>query len=227
IILWRSDDLVSWSNEYLPESIFLDNNSGFAANPLWYGAPKMYFDDTSMKYIITWHASKVGVDEGNEKWKSMRTFYVLSSDLETFTKPMRLFYFKSEADKEMATIDVIIRKVGSIYYAIIKDERWPEECTTGKTIRISISENLTGPYSNPGPPITPSWFEAPTLVPKLDNSGWYIYAESYPHKYMLFEADSISGSWSPVDFSLEKARHGCILQIDENQFNTIMSAYSD
>jgi hypothetical protein len=227
LILWRSNDLVSWSKERdLPKSAFLDNNPGFLTNQHWYGAPKMYFDEASMYYIITWHASKAGIDEGDEKWKSMRTFYILSSDFEKFTQPMRLFDFDGDDDKEMATIDVIIRKVGSIYYAIIKDERWPEDSYTGKTIRISTSENLTGPFSNPGPPITPSWFEAPTLVPKLNNSGWYLYAESYPDKYKLFEADSINGSWSPVKLNLEGARHGCVLQIDENQFNKIMSTYS-
>lgn len=225
-VLWKSDSLIEWKKEKtLPRSAFLDNTPGYQTNPLWYGAPKMYFDEASNQYIISWHASETDIEGGNELWESMRTFYILTSDFNTFTQARRLFDFQGDADKEMATIDVIIRKNEGIYYAVIKDERWPESCPTGKTIRISTSENLTGPYSDPGSPITPSWYEAPSLVPKLDDTGWYLYAESYPNKYMLFEADSISGAWSSVNCNLDKVRHGCIVRLDEEQFNNIQSTY--
>jgi len=226
-ILWRSDNLVTWRKQkHLSKSVFQDNNPGVIANQGWLGAPKMFYDKTSRNYIITWHASKAGINRGDELWKSMRTFYILSSDFEKFTHPRRLFEFEGDADREMATIDVIIQKVGDIYYAIIKDERWPVDCKTGKTIRVSTSKNLIGPYCNPGPPITPTWFEAPSLVSKSDNSGWYLYAESYPNKYMLFEADSLIGSWSPINLNLENIRHGCVIQINENQFNNIKSTFA-
>jgi hypothetical protein len=225
-VLWKSDSLLVWNKEKnLPGAAFLKSTPGFQTNPLWYGVPKMYFDEPSSQYIISWHASKAGIEGGNELWESMRTFYILTSDFNTFTLAKRLFDFQGDADKEMATIDVIIREINGIYYAVMKDERWPESCPTGKTIRLSSSENLTGPYSDPGPPITPSWYEAPSLVPKLNNTGWYLYAESYPNEYKLFEADSISGSWSSVNCNLDKVRHGCIIRLDEEQFNNIQSTY--
>ena len=44
-----------------------------------------------------------------------------------------------------------------VYYAILKDERDPARCSeTGKTVRIATSSNLTGPYTNPGAPVTPN-----------------------------------------------------------------------
>lgn len=227
-VLWKSDSLVVWRREKnLPRAAFMDNTPGYQTNQLWYGAPKLYFDEASKQYIISWHASKAGIAGGNELWESMRTYYILTSDFNTFTQAKRLFDFQGDADKEMATIDVIIRKKEGIYYAVIKDERWPEFCSTGKTIRISTSENLTGPYSDPGSPITPSWYEAPSLAPKLDDTGWYLYAESYPNAYKLFEADSISGSWSSVNCNLDKVRHGCIVRLDEEQFNKIQSTYDN
>ena len=110
----------------------------------------------------------------------MRTFYILTKDFEYFTTPERLFDFQNEADREMATIDAIIRKINGSYYAVIKDERWPEDgVPTGKTVRISHSRNLTGPYTDPGQPVTTpyTYYEAPILMPKPDNDGWMIFSE--------------------------------------------------
>jgi hypothetical protein len=82
-------------------------------------------------------------------------------DLKTFSQPPRKLF-----QWDMATIDTIIRKEGDAYYAIIKDERYPTlEWATGKTIRICLSTSLLGPYSEPGPPISPGFREAPTLIP--------------------------------------------------------------
>ena len=66
-----------------------------------------------------------------------------------------------------------------IDYAILKDERWPETVSTGKTIRVCVSDNLLGPYSNPMPTILQNWREAPTLTMSLDGKLWYLYVEDY------------------------------------------------
>jgi hypothetical protein len=224
-ILWSSDDLLHWEvQKRLKKQIFQDNTSGFNANPSWWGAPKMYFDENSDHYLISWHASRVGTGNGRERWKSMRTFYILSHDLENFTTPARLFNFDSEADRSMATIDVIIRRYREGYFALIKDERWPEDIKTGKTIRMSFSENLTGPYSNPGPPVTPSWYEAPSIVPGK-NGGWIMYAENYPHRYSVFYTDSLNGTWQQSEIKLPDVRHGCVVPISSGQYERLLSLY--
>lgn len=224
-VLWRSEDLISWSIfKYLPESIFLENGTGHSANPAWFGAPKLFYDDDSGSYLLTWHAPEEGIKMGDDWWKSMRTFYTLTPDFEQFTRPDRLFHFLGE-DKNMATIDVIVRKLESTYYAIIKDERWPEDCTNGKTIRIATSTHLTGPYSNPGLPQTPAWHEAPSVVKKSNGTGWYIYAESYPNRYVMFEADSLKGNWTTRETNLEGVRHGCVLPINEKEYQSLKSRF--
>ena len=110
----------------------------------------------------------------------MRTYYVLTEDFSSFSSPKRLFDFSDKDESEMATIDVIIRKIGKNYYAVIKDERWPEDgVPTGKSIRLAKSSCLTGSYAliNPKHPVTtPStYFEAPILMPKPDGKGWMIF----------------------------------------------------
>ncbi|MGL4293338.1 MAG: glycoside hydrolase family 43 protein [Bacteroidales bacterium] len=228
-VLWTSKDLVKWNHEkYLPVEVFADT-PGFYTERYYYGAPKLYYDAPSKQYIITWHATKPNTT-GKEEWNEMRTFYILTSDFKNFTQPKRLFDFKSEADKNMATIDVIIRKIDGEYYALIKDERWPEDgAPTGKTVRLSKSKNLTGPYCEPGEPLTTplTFFEAPTLVKKNNSKGWMIFVERYPYEYVCFESKEIdSNNWVPNEYTIQDARHGVIIPISKKEYKNILSAYS-
>lgn len=223
--LFYSSDLVVWKRKILPRSIFDVSQLGQKNEDYYVGAPKIFYDEASKQYIITWHASFPGLSE-QPLWEGMRTCYVLTSNFETFTKADRLFNFTG-VDEDMATIDTIIRKVGDTYYAIIKDERWPEKSATAKTIRIATSANLTGPYSNPGPSITPEGYEAPTLVQSMDEKSWYLYAEKFPHAYHLFKSSTLTGSiWSEVQFTPPVARHGFVLKVDEEEYSNIVKAYT-
>lgn len=225
-ILWVSTDLLDWNEEMdLPKEVFA-KNLGHKANASWYGAPKMFYDKSTGKYIITWHCPKEGVAraDASNYWCSMRTFFVTTSDFETFTPAKRLFDF------EMGTIDVIIRKEGDLYYAIIKDECeatefWP----TGKSIRVCVSKNLEGPYSYPGGKISPSYREAPTVIPKKDG-GWLMYFEQYPGvQYEASQAPSLMGPWYDV-YTMkikipDECRHGCMIPLSEKQFKAIRNKF--
>ena len=159
----------------------------------------------------------------------MRTFYILTKDFEHFTTPERLFDFQTEADREMATIDAIIRKINGTYYAVIKDERWPEDgVPTGKTVRISHSPNLTGPYTDPGQPVTTpyTYYEAPILMPQPDNNGWMIFSEKYPHEYVRFQADHMDAEkWNCTDLTIPDSRHGAMVRISEKEYKKILSGF--
>ena len=41
-------------------------------------------------------------------------------------------------------------------------------------------DGLLGPYSKPGPPVSPDFREAPTLIPSPNGKAWYLYYEQYP-----------------------------------------------
>lgn len=226
LTLYSSPDLVVWRRKDIPRSAFDVTHLGQKNEDYYVGAPKMFYDEASKQYMITWHASQPGLSE-QVWWEGMRTCYILTSDFETFTKADRLLRFTGD-DENMATIDVIIKKEKDTYYAIIKDERWPEKCPTGKTIRVATSKNLTGPYSNPGPAITPSWREAPVVVKSMDDKNWYLYVEDYRNaKYELFKSNSLTGSmWSEVKFTPPVARHGCVIKIDEKTYDGIVKSYT-
>lgn len=222
-IIWYSRDLIQWHHKDLSRDIFDVSEYDYVNEDVYLGAPKIFYDKDNARYIVTWHAFDPKVPKGDPLWESMRTFYFLTSDWEHFTKPRRLFQFEGE-DAAMATIDVILNKENDRYYALIKDERWPETAPTGKSIRIASSESLTGPYSNPGPSITGAWEEAPVAVRKNDGSGWLLFTERYlEHRYCSYEAGSFdSPKWTPVEIAApEQGRHGCVIPVTEEEYQAL------
>jgi hypothetical protein len=234
INIWVSDDLISWEHftDFTPD---LKKTPGYENALQRIGAPKLFYDESSTQYILTWHTPhEQGTAEDPERyWASQRTLYVTSGDPATFPDtPHRLFEW------DMATIDVIIRKTNDTYYAIVKDERYPSlEWVTGKTIRISSSGSLLGPYSYPSDPVSPNFREAPMLIPSPDNTVWYLYYEQYPGvSYGLSVARNLEGPWFQVSgytffstwdkYSMPPSvRHGCMVTISRDQYDRLVEHF--
>lgn len=229
-----SDDLITWNDygTYIPN---LKSTPGYQEAMQRIGAPKLFFDSSSQQYMLTWHTPhKEGTKEDAEiYWASQRTLYVLSRDLKTFSQtPHKLF------DWNIGTIDVIIRKEGGNYYAILKDEAYPTlYWVTGKTIRIARSNSLTGPYSEPSQPVSPNFREAPTLIPSPDGKAWYLYYEQYPGvSYGLSISDNLNGPWYQASgytfFSTwdkysfpPSVRHGCMITISRKEYDALVTKF--
>lgn len=234
INIWVSDDLINWKHhvDYTP---ILNKTPGYEFALQRIGAPKLFYDQSTGQYILTWHTPhEEGTREDPERyWASQRTLYVTSTDLQTFSEfPRRLFEW------DMATIDVILRKDNDTYYAIVKDERYPTlQWVTGKTIRIGSSDNLLGPYSYPSAPISPNFREAPMLIPSPDNKYWYLYYEQYPGvSYGLSVTRNLEGPWYQVSgytfystwdkYSFPpKVRHGCMITISRKQYDDLVAHF--
>lgn len=236
INFWVSRDLVTWTRhgDYAPDLSKTPDHP----HPLKrIGAPKLFFDQASSQYLLTWHTPNQpgSKDDAERYWASQRTLYVTSRDLKIFSDPpRRLFAW------DMATIDVIVRPEGGRYYAIIKDERYPTlDWVTGKTIRICSAPGLLGPYTEPGPPISPNFREAPTLIPSPDGKIHYLYYEQYPGvAYGLSVAASLNGPWYQVAGGMGIAtwnkyeippdvRHGCMIPITRRQYDAIVAVFAD
>ncbi len=228
LCLWESRDLIKWEKKELKSECFDKSNEYGYYTVSDYGAPKMFYDEKTDQYIITWHACKT---PNNNDWYSMRTLYMLTSDFSEFTTPKMLFEL-SGYDANICTLDNIIRYDNGMYYAIVKDERHfeGEYSKTGKTIRYAKSDCLTGPYTYLSDPITPVGvpMEAPILIQLPDDSGWALYTESYwfpDYGYHMFVSEKIEGPWIEKRFNCPyvndgslkpNARHGCIVQVPEN-----------
>ena len=233
INIWVSDDLLDWSpfSDYRPD---LPNTPDYPRALPRIGAPKLYFDAPSKQYLLTWHTPhEMGeTDLPEPYWASQRTLYATSKDLKTFTNPPRKFFHW-----DMATIDTIIRPVGGCYYAIIKDERYPTlDWPTGKSIRIASASAMMGPYTEPGPPVSPAFREAQTLIPSPDGKVWYLYYEQYPGiAYGLSVADALDGPWIEIagnqrpdwdKFRMTpQARHGSMIVISTEQYDALIEHF--
>ena len=232
---WVSDDLIHWKkfSDYTPDLNKVPNYP----HPLHrIGAPKLYFDKPSAQFLLTWHTPSVPGDPKDPEayWASQRTLYVTSNDLVHFSDPpRRLFSF------DMATIDVIVRpnREGG-YAAILKDERYPSyNWPTGKTVRISFAPNMLGPYGEPGPPLSPNFREAPTLIPSPDGRDLYLYYEQYAGiSYGLSMAPRLEGPWYQVSGNTgvlawnkyevpAGVRHGSMMPISRQQYNAILAVF--
>jgi len=233
INFWVSDDLIQWKKycDFTPDLKQVPEYTNALAR---IGAPKLYFDAPRSQYLVTWHTPHdLGATNVAEPyWASQRTLFVTSKDLKTFSQPPRRFF-----NWDMGTIDVIIRQVGDVYYAIIKDERYPTlEWTTGKTIRIARATSLFGPYSEPSAPISPNFREAPTLIPSPNGKAWYLYYEQYPGvAYGLSVASSLDGPWFQPAGNQQpswdkyhlpsKVRHGSMFPITRKEYDALVNAY--
>lgn len=234
INLWSSRDLIEWKrfSTYTPD---LKSTPGYSQALQRIGAPKLFFDEASRQFVMTWHTPHLeGTPEDGERyWASQRTLYVTSRDLKTFSAPPRRLL-----DWDMGTIDVFLRHEEGRYWAIIKDETYPTlDWVTGKTIRIASSDSLLGPYGDLGPPISPNFREAPMLVPSPNGEAWYLYYEQYPGvSYGLSVADKLSGPWYQVSgytfhdgwdkYGLPaKARHGAMITISRKQYDALVDRF--
>ena len=234
INIWVSSDLINWEHflEYTPA---LKQTPGYSQALPRIGAPKLFYDEASSEYLLTWHTPHMkGTKEDPERyWASQRTLYVTSADFDFPEIPHRLF------DWEMGTIDVIIRKANDRYYAIIKDEKYPTlDWVSGKTIRISSSDSLLGPYSYPSDPVSPNFREAPMIIPSPDGKACYLYYEQYPGvSYGLSVASDLDGPWYQVSgytfySSWDKytmppsVRHGCMITISREEHDLLVEHFN-
>ncbi|RYY05127.1 MAG: glycosyl hydrolase family 43, partial [Alphaproteobacteria bacterium] len=190
------------------------------------------------QFLLTWHTPTLEGSKADPEryWGSQRTLYVQSPDLKRFAaRPRRLFSW------DMATIDTIIQpdERGG-YCAIVKDERYPSYAwTTGKTVRMSCAAKLLGPYPPPGPPLSPNFREAPTIIRAANGADWLLYYEQYAGtSYGLSTGRSLRGPWYQVSgnsgvpewnrFEMPAGlRHGSMILITREQYDVLVAAFPE
>lgn len=234
MVLWRSADLVNWSDAYYINVAQIINEkkgtsySNHQFQRTW--APEVYYENG--QYMVYFAFAGDG-------YTATRMYYMTTDNLMDWThysEPQLLY------DPGADAIDGDIIKQGSTYYMFYKDE------TEGrKTVCLATATNLTGPYTYVGQ------FESSSTTGAIEgcqvytvDGDYYLVADRYGDagKFVIYNmGDDLAtvaakGSSIPVNdgdpittvnettgFSNLTARHGSFLKISDAQYKAITSAY--
>jgi hypothetical protein len=207
--LAHSTDLLAWSEAtYLP---VMDDAPGCIN--AW--APEIFYDAPSGRFLIHWASSVIGRfpetepsgDEYHDARYNHRTYYVATTDFQTFTETALLY------DGGFNAIDTTLVKANDRHYLIIKDEtRYPEP---RKDLRIASSADAFGPYGDASPPFSPSWVEGPSVLQVGDE--WIVYYDEYSRNVYGAMATKDFLTWRSVSDKLvvpKGAKHATALAVD-------------
>lgn len=208
-----SSDLINWSEQKMIP--VFDGVDG--VKNCW--APEIIYDSKNGEYMIYWASTIEGrfteTAEGKENNLSHRMYAVTTKDFQTFSETFLLY------DYGFNVIDASINYLDGKYVMLLKDETLtPPQ----KNIRISYSDKLTGPYSEPSESITGNyWAEGPTLLDL--GSKYYVYFDKYTEGcFGVIESSNLK-NWNEISDKLkmpEGIRHGSVLKITEKELRRLL-----
>ncbi|MFD3003558.1 glycoside hydrolase family 43 protein [Pontibacter toksunensis] len=207
-----SEDLINWSEQkFIPVMAHEPN-----ARNTW--APELTYDPKNKEYMIYWATTITGLYPETQSEKddayNHRMYYVTTKDFKNFSDTKLLY------EPGFNVIDATIIKDKDQYVMFLKDEtREPAQ----KNIRVAYSENLTGPYSAAGPPITGGyWAEGPTTL-KLGDK-WLVYFDKYTEHSMGAVQSEDLKNWEDISDKIsfpEGMRHGSIFRVSKDEFEKL------
>jgi len=207
-----SSDLVHWSDqEFIPVMAKEDS-----ARNAW--APEITCDPINQTYMIYWATTIKGkfteTFSPQESGYNHRIYYVTTKDFKTFSETKLLY------EPGFNVIDATIVCENGRYIMFLKDEtREPVQ----KNLKIAYSDNLTGPYTAAGKPITGNyWAEGPTSV-KVDNQRVVYFDKYRDHKYGAITSSDLI-NWTDISdkISVPKGlRHGSIFTVNDDVFTLL------
>ena len=210
IVIWKSEDLVHWSEPWMFDTAVPD------AGCVW--APEAAYDHNRDAYLVFW-ASKIKNPDGvGRKQKIYRAY---TRDFVEFTEPK--LYIERGSD----VIDTTIVTEGGRFYRFSKDE-------VTKRIVLDCGHDLVGEFhdipcaaleSLPG-------VEGP-IAYKLHDGTWCLLVDQFAKGagYLpLFSRDISSGVFEIMDkhdydMGKTKKRHGGILAITEEEYDRVRDAF--
>ncbi|MDF2836810.1 MAG: glycoside hydrolase family 43 [Paenibacillus sp.] len=209
--MWRSDDLVNWSEQLLVE--LGDEDYGC----LW--APDVIFDRNGEDYMLHWSSAHASNHYGNKA-----IYYARTKDFETFAKPQMLC-----RKVDSGIIDSAIYEENGWFYRFLKSEGNPVgiilekgRTLTGEYERIKAFDEEMAKLGHPA-------YEAPTAF-KLPDGRWclmldFFGVEGEGQGYVPFIADDIdTGRFIRSDAAFRfpyRFKHGTVLPITKEEYERI------
>lgn len=212
ILVWESEDLINWSDEWLVE-VGIEN-----AGCVW--APEAVFCKEKDMWFVFWASC---VKEDGETKHKQRIYGAFTKDFREFTPTFKYI------DAKTAIIDTSIVWDKGWYYRFSKDE-------TNKVIVLERSQNLVGDewesiYSEIFSVF--EGLEGPEAYYLDDQQKWCLIADQYRtnNGYTPFLCDNLDGGKfiqlhnDQFDMGKRKKRHGGILKISDELANKLIEHF--
>ena len=212
LFVWKSADLIHWEG---PEA----HTVGIPeAGCVW--APEAVYDREKEEFFIFFASHvKYATDEAPKH----RIYSVTTKDFETFTDA------KLYIERENHIIDTTILEDSGKYYRISKNE-------SIKRLDLEVSESLEGPFTPLHSPTFESLYgvEGPEGYLLPDGETWCVIADQFAagKGYLpMVTKDLSSGDFrilseGEYDLGQTKKRHGGILPITDEEYDRMLSHYS-
>lgn len=218
IIVWESDDLLTWSEPRMVEV------APYEAGNTW--APEAFYDEESGSYVVFW-ASRLfdkGTRSGGEWYQ--RILYSKTRDFHTFTEP------ELYMDLGYSTIDTTMLAHNGKIYRFTKDERENEPNSPfGKMI---FQETLKSVFDkdavlNKEGVGDIKGVEGPTIFKSNTEEKWYLFVDEFGGRgYVPLETKNLdSGKWTlSANYDLPASpRHGTVIPVTKSQYDAISAKY--
>lgn len=216
IVIWESEDLVTWSEPRLRQIARPDATCTWAPESIW--------DKEKEAYMVFW-ASKT-----QDSW-THRVYRCYTTDFDTFTEPE--VYIESD----VSLIDTTFIEHEGVYYRFTKNED-----STATYVYLEKSTSLSGEfelvstYTINGKTVYQKeeeikGFEGPTVYKLNGENKWCLLLDNYGKSagYKPFVTDDITTarfvSAEAFDFGGARFRHGTVIPITKSEYNALMKEF--
>lgn len=216
IVIWESEDLVTWTEPRLRQIARPDATCAWAPESIW--------DKEKEAYMVFW-ASKT-----QDSW-THRVYRCYTTDFDTFTEPE--VYIESD----VSLIDTTFIEQDGVYYRFTKNED-----STATYVYLEKSTSLSGDfelvstYTLNGKTVYPledeiKGFEGPTAYKLNGEDKWCLLLDNYGKSagYKPFVTDDISTgkfvSAGEFNFGGTRFRHGTVMPITMSEYNALLQKW--
>lgn len=237
LMVWESDDLVTWS-EQRQITLAPDN-----AGNLW--APEAHWDEANQEYLVYWasalYPNSVAPEDRDIRDSYQRMLYATTRDFVTFSAPQ--VWIDERQGPGLGMIDSTVAEEDGTYHRLTKDESYfamRQESSTDlrRTQGVTagdgwdlVAERVGFGEPNPwGGAFTGG--EGPTVFASNTDDTWYLLQDQPSYHggqgYVLFETDDLaSADWQSVlDADLpESPRHGTVIPVTTSEYQRLVEAY--
>ncbi|NMR19262.1 glycoside hydrolase family 43 protein [Cellulomonas fimi] len=228
MLVWRSDDLISWG---APQAVTM---MPAEAGCVW--APEAVHDPATGEHLVFWASTLYDPQDLHHAGESYhRMMAGRTRDFRTFSPPTVW------ADAGTATIDsTVVQDDAGLFYRFTKDER-KEDGDYAGFVFSERSANLAATRWEPvardlgrsragRPGLRRA--EGPIVVREPGGDGWLLFLDEFGHRgYLPLRADRLdSAHWTLVeDHALppEECRHGSIMALTAAEYARLVMLTTD